>query len=109
MTILVFDLKGYRIAEGLSQEDVAKRLGTDQSYISYLERNKTHTKLSTISMIAKKLDVIPSTFIREVDEDEMASFEDIRKCRVMSLDAWVEKTIREVEQKERKEIEGDLR
>lgn len=108
MDVLVFDLKGYRIANGMSQEDVAKRVGVSKELISYYERHKENVKLSTISMMAEKLNVIPSTFIRELDESEVAFFDELRKGRVMSVDEWVDRTIREVEEAERKALEGDL-
>lgn len=114
MSILVFDLKGYRIDAKLSQKAMAEKLGITQSMVSHYERNKTNAKLSTISWIAKKLDVPPGALIREIPEDEIALFDYIRNKYVMyerkpkPKKDWIEETIREVEEAERKAQEGDL-
>ena len=114
MHILVFDLKGYRIDAKLSQKAMAEKLGITQSMVSQYERNKTNAKLSTISWIAKKLDVPPEALIRKIQEDEIELFDHIRNKYVMyerkskPKKDWIEETIREVEEAERKAQEGDL-
>lgn len=112
MSILVFDLKGYRIDAQLSQKAMAEKLGITQSMVSHYERNKTNAKLSTISWIAKKLDVPPGALVREIPADEIALFDYIRNKYVMyerkPKKDWIEETIREVEEAERKAQEGDL-
>lgn len=51
------DLKYYRLKQGLSQSQLAAKLGITQPYINRLESRKVEPKLGTIIKLAKVLEV----------------------------------------------------
>lgn len=58
-------LKTYRIKNNLTQVQMAKKLGTSQSYYSMIESNRKKPGFITINRIANLLDTDPS-FIRSM-------------------------------------------
>jgi len=54
------NLKRIRIKKGITQIEIARRLGVDRSFVSNIENGKNNPTLSTITSLAKVLDV-PST------------------------------------------------
>jgi transcriptional regulator with XRE-family HTH domain len=50
-------IKMCRIRRGVSQEELARRAGYSDSYISFLEQNARDPTISTLSKIAHALDV----------------------------------------------------
>jgi transcriptional regulator with XRE-family HTH domain len=60
------NLKAYRNARNLSQEQLAERLDINVRYVQQLEGKKTpNVKLDTIADLAKVLKVAPSDLIKE--------------------------------------------
>ena len=59
MTAIRFNLRAYRKKMNLTQGDLAKKLGQDQSMVSYYERHWRSVKNSTIIQIARTLDIDP--------------------------------------------------
>lgn len=59
MNAIRFNLKGYRAKEGLTQENLADRLGVKQSTVSKYEREWWTVQNSTILQIASALGVDP--------------------------------------------------
>lgn len=57
MIYMKFDLRKYRKSNGMTQCDLAEKLGMNQAMVSYYERNWRTVKYSTILQIAKKLNV----------------------------------------------------
>lgn len=59
--MLTLKIKEIRISKNISQEELAKRVGCDRSYISKLENNKTNstTTLHMLDNIIKALNVTP--------------------------------------------------
>lgn len=64
-------LREARVVKGLSQKEVAARLGLHQRQISDLERSKVDTRLSTLQNVARALDLelvlIPRRLISTVE------------------------------------------
>jgi transcriptional regulator with XRE-family HTH domain len=54
------NLKRVRIKKDITQIEIARRLGVDRSFVSNIENGKNNPTLSTITSLAKVLDV-PST------------------------------------------------
>lgn len=59
------NLRRYRQAEGLSQEELAHRAELDRTYISSLERCVYAASIDVIGQIAKVLNVKPSDLLAE--------------------------------------------
>ncbi len=56
-------IKKTRIAKGLTQEQLGKKLGLPQSQISRIERKPDHTTVRTLRRVAKALGVDISAFV----------------------------------------------
>ena len=54
------NFKRIRIKKDITQIEIARRLGVDRSFVSNIENGKNNPTLSTITSLAKALDV-PST------------------------------------------------
>jgi len=51
------NLKKIRIEKNITQTELAKKLGSDKSFVSTIENGKTNPTLSTISSLAQALGV----------------------------------------------------
>ena len=54
------NLRRIRIKKDITQIEIARRLGVDRSFVSNIENGKNNPTLSTITSLAKVLDV-PTT------------------------------------------------
>lgn len=54
-----------RVRAGMSQEELAAAIGTDQSFISKIERGTSAASLETVARIAAALDVHPGELMDE--------------------------------------------
>jgi transcriptional regulator with XRE-family HTH domain len=61
------NVRRYREAAGLSQEDLAARIGVDQGYVSKLEAGARNPTIVTVWHVAEALKVHPSALF-DVDE-----------------------------------------
>lgn len=61
------NLKRYRKAKGLSQEDLAHQADLDRTYISALERCVYAASIDVVGRIAEVLKVKPSDLLVELD------------------------------------------
>lgn len=59
-------LRAQRTQRGLSQEELAHRVGLDRTYISLLERGLRQPTLSTIVKISSALEIQPEDFVAEL-------------------------------------------
>jgi transcriptional regulator with XRE-family HTH domain len=66
-------LRRHRKAKGWSQEQLALEAGHERVFISWLENAKNQPTISTIFTLAKALEVKPSQFIRDVENEISAS------------------------------------
>ena len=57
--ILAHNLKTYRRARGLSQEELAHRAGIDRTYISSLERCVYAASIDVVGRVAEVLEIEP--------------------------------------------------
>lgn len=78
--VIRFNLKAYRKKRELTQNDLAKMLGQDQSMVSYYERNWRSVKNSTIQQIAKALDIDPLELY--MDDNGTSLKDQFIKCNV---------------------------
>ncbi len=62
------NLKRYRKAKGLSQEDLAHRAELDRTYISALERCVYAASIDVVGRIAEVLEVKPSDLLAEPEQ-----------------------------------------
>ena len=60
------NLKRLRAAKGLTQADVAKVVGITCPYLSNVENGKVNPKLSTITKLARALDVPVEKLMRQL-------------------------------------------
>lgn len=60
------NFRSLRIEAGLSQSDLARRIGAMPSYICDLERGCKHPTLGTIAVLADALGVTPATLVSTV-------------------------------------------
>lgn len=65
--ILAHNLRTYRLAQGLSQEELAHRAGIDRTYISSLERSVYAAGIDVVDSLAKVLGVETSDLLRKPD------------------------------------------
>lgn len=62
--ILATNLKEYRHAKGLSQEELAHRAGIDRTYVSSLERCVYSASIDTVDQLAVALEVEACDLLR---------------------------------------------
>ena len=62
------NLKKYRKAKGLSQEDLAHQAELDRTYISALERCVYAASIDVVGKIAVVLEISPSDLLAEQDQ-----------------------------------------
>ena len=58
-------IKNLRLAEGLTQDELAKRADLTKGFISLLERDLQSPSLDTLELILNALDTTPSEFFEE--------------------------------------------
>jgi transcriptional regulator with XRE-family HTH domain len=63
--VLARNVRTYRLAAKLTQEELAGRMGMDQYYVSGLEAGRRNPTLDTVSAAAKALGVKPSDLLDE--------------------------------------------
>lgn len=70
-------IKGLRLKNKMTQEDLAFACAVDRSYISLLERGVTEPSLTKIFDISKALGITGSQFVRmiELEEQRMRDLE----------------------------------
>ena len=61
--VLGENVKYYRVAAGLSQEELAARMGVDQGYVSSLEIGKRNPTVVTLWHAAIALNVAPAMLL----------------------------------------------
>jgi len=61
--ILAANLKRLRKAKGLSQEELAHRVGIDRTYVSALERKVYAASIDLVDRLAKALDEEPRALL----------------------------------------------
>lgn len=66
--ILAANLKRYRHAAGLSQEELAHRAGIDRTYISSLERCQYAASIEVVEDLARELGIEAHVLIRAEEE-----------------------------------------
>lgn len=62
--VFAANLRRYRHAKGLSQEELAYEAGINRTYISKLEKGGSYVGLEIISKLADVLRVDPAEFLR---------------------------------------------
>lgn len=58
------NLKKIRTKKDITQIEIARRLGVDRSFVSNIENGKNNPTLSTITSLAKVLDVSTSELLK---------------------------------------------
>ena len=66
--ILARNLRTYRQARGLSQEELAHRADIDRTYISSIERCQYAASIDVLERLARELGVRPAELLDEGDE-----------------------------------------
>jgi len=62
-------LRKARVDSGLSQEDLAKRLGWDQTYVSKIERGVRRVDVVELIGICEALRLDAADFVRQLQQD----------------------------------------
>ena len=57
------NLRRCRLAAGLSQEEVAERMGVDRAHVSSMERGQQNVTLSTLGFVAQALKIDPAALL----------------------------------------------
>ncbi|RWD42803.1 helix-turn-helix transcriptional regulator [Mesorhizobium sp.] len=65
--ILAHNLRMHRLAQGLSQEELAHRAGIDRTYVSSLERSVYAAGIDVVESLAKVLGVEAADLLRKPD------------------------------------------
>jgi len=63
--VLSLNLKRFRQAKGLSQEELAHRAGLDRTYISALERCIYSASIDVLEKLAEQLGTDPAELLRK--------------------------------------------
>jgi transcriptional regulator with XRE-family HTH domain len=58
------NVRRLRIAAGLSQAELAERMGVDRAYVSGVERGVRNPKVLIVGRLAKALDVDPPVLLQ---------------------------------------------
>ncbi|MXP65937.1 XRE family transcriptional regulator [Roseomonas sp. M0104] len=66
--VLAFNLRRYRRAAKLSQEELAHRAGIDRTYVSALERRVYAVSIDVLDRLAHELDVEAADLLRQPPE-----------------------------------------
>jgi transcriptional regulator with XRE-family HTH domain len=66
--VLAANLKRYRRAAGLSQEELAHRAGIDRTYISSLERCQYAASIDVVDSLARELGVEAHVLLKPVSQ-----------------------------------------
>ncbi len=61
------NLRAYRKAHGVNQEDFAYQLGLHRTYLSQIERGKRNLSLGKVERLAERLDVDVWTLLRRIE------------------------------------------
>lgn len=68
--ILAENIRNYRYAKNLSQEELASICGLHRTYVGSVERGERNVTLSTLEVLAKALNVsVPVLLIKKGGED----------------------------------------
>jgi len=59
------NVRRYRLALGLSQEELAERAGVHRTYVGMLERSEKNVTIYNIERIAKALQIAPDVLLRK--------------------------------------------
>jgi transcriptional regulator with XRE-family HTH domain len=62
------NLRAYRKAQGLTQEELADELGHDKSYIGGMERGERNPSLKVVERLAAAIEVEPLKLLTPADE-----------------------------------------
>jgi transcriptional regulator with XRE-family HTH domain len=65
---LAENLKGARVAAGLSQEELADAAGIDRTYVSALERCRYSVSIDVLERLATALRVTPASLLADVED-----------------------------------------
>ncbi|WP_373741718.1 helix-turn-helix domain-containing protein [Neisseria sp.] len=57
--VLAYNMRLFRVGQGWSQEELARRCGLDRTYVSAVERKRWNIALSNIEKMAQALGVEP--------------------------------------------------
>lgn len=77
--ILAHNLRTHRLAQGLSQEELAHRAGIDRTYISSLERRVYAAGIDVVDSLAKVLGMEASDLLKKPDSVGLESAKDDAK------------------------------
>jgi len=66
--ILARNLRKYRQARGLSQEELAHRASIDRTYISSIERRQYAASIDVLERLARELGVKPAALLDDDDD-----------------------------------------
>ncbi|WP_426257623.1 helix-turn-helix domain-containing protein [Sphingomonas sp. DC1600-2] len=66
--VLAHNLKAYRLAQNLSQEELAHRADIDRTYVSALERSVYAASVDVVDRIAKVLGIEAAELLRPPPE-----------------------------------------
>ncbi len=65
--LIAENFRQYRLAAGLSQREVADRMGVDRAYVSGLEMGKRNPTIITLWAISVALGVKPADLLKDGD------------------------------------------
>ncbi len=71
---LGISIRKYRLACGLSQEELSARIDCDKNTIGKMERGESDFRLSTLSHVARGLDTSCSRILKEAEHDDSDIF-----------------------------------
>ncbi len=72
---LAGNIRGLRLAEGLSQERLALEAGIDRTYISQIERSVGNPSLLVLCKLADRLGADVETLLTAPDSEEVAKID----------------------------------
>ena len=68
--VLAFNVRSYRVAKLLSQEQLGFAAGLDRTFVSQVERARVNVSLDNIERIATALDVPASSLLARPDAED---------------------------------------
>ena len=74
-------IREIRNKKGITQDQLAERVGISSKYLSSIERGKENPTLSTILKLAQSLDVMPAEFFTHLEIEDPAK----RKSMIIEM------------------------
>jgi transcriptional regulator with XRE-family HTH domain len=86
--VFATNLRRWRYARGLSQDDLAYEAGVSRSYLSQLEKGAYYASLKIVGRLTEALNVEPAELLRMTARERKRAEEAGRRNKIAAPSAW---------------------